>query len=109
MRKLMFLVLLLVPVSKSGDFVSGSNTCPTSGNKQVSATKYDLFNLVVSAGLTNGGRIYLGSSSVDTSSGGVLTPGAAFFASKNSNGINPASLYFACSTNTDTISWIGAR
>lgn len=104
------LMLLIMPtVTRSGDFVSGSNTCPTSGNKQVSATKYDLFSLVVTSTITNAGQIHVGGTNVDNSTGGVLTTGASFFVSKNNNQINPATLYFSCTTSTDTISWIGAR
>lgn len=109
MKLLLLAFLVIVTPQFAGDFVSGSNTCPTSGAKQVSATSYNVMNLVVTAGLSNAGQIHLGGSNVTTSDGGVLTPGASFFASKPSNSVNPATLYFACTTNTDTISWIGAR
>ena len=103
------LLLLFSSVIHSGDFVSGSTTCPSSGAARVSITSYNLYQLTVSATLTNTGYIHLGSSTVTTSNGGVLTPGGSYNASKPSAGINPATLYFACTVSADSISWIGSR
>lgn len=106
---LVLFLLALASATFSGDFVSGSATCPSSGNARVSTTGYNLMQLSVTATLTNAGYIHLGGSSVDTSSGGVLTPGGSYNASKPSAAVNPATLYFACTVNTDTLTWIGSR
>ena len=110
MRVLLSIILLLAFTSAAfSDFPSGAAPCPSSGNAQVSTTPYNLYQLTVSANITNTGKIYLGSSNVNTSSGGVLTPGATYNASKPSAAINPAALYFACTVSADGITCIGNR
>jgi len=104
------IVLLLLALSvMAGDFVNGSNTCPSSGAIQVSSTGYSLYQLTVSANLSNAGKVYVGGSNVTTSNGTVLTPGSAFWATKPNNGVNPTTLYFTCDNSTDGITWIGSR
>ena len=108
--RLVVSLLILVSATFSGDFVSGSATCPSSGNAHVSPTPYNLYQFTMTAGLSNTGVIYIGGSNITTSNGGgVLTPGASYNASKPNAGVNPSSLYFACTVNTDTLTWIGSR
>lgn len=107
--KTLILLALFAVVIHSGDFVSGNRTCPASGNTRVSTTGYALNSLTVTANLANTGYVYLGGSTVDTSSGGVLVPGGSYTISKPANSVNPATLYMACSVTTDGITWIGSR
>ena len=109
MRILIVALLVLTLSAMAGDFVSGSTACPSSGAVQVSSNTYNLYELTVSANIANTGKIYLGGTTVNTSSGGVLVPGASYTATKPSAGVNPKTLYFACSVNTDGITWIGSR
>lgn len=106
---LALLAFLAAPLSRTADFVSGSQSCPVSGNVQISTTNYQLFQLTVSANISNTGRVYLGSNSVNTSSGGVLVAGASYTAVKPSSAINPQTLYMACTSSADGITWIGSR
>jgi len=108
MKKLLMLLVLL-PTMFYGDFVGGSTNCPSSGFLQVSSTSYSLYSLTVSAKITNAGFVYVGPSGVTTATGTLITPGSSYSASKPSAAINPTTLYFACATNTDSITWIGSR
>ena len=103
----LLLLLLLVPVA-FGDFSSGSTTCPSSGAKQVGGN-VNAYSVTVTAALTNANFVYIGTSGVTTSNGTPLTPGSSYSASKPSPGVNPASLYFACTTSTDSVLWIASR
>jgi hypothetical protein len=110
MRILLSVILLLAFTSVAfSDFPSGAATCPSSGRAQVSTTPYNLYQITVQALTSNSGVVYVGSSSVTTSSGGGLIAGASYNANKPSAAINPADLYFACTVNTDGVTWIGSR
>jgi hypothetical protein len=102
-------LLILSAVSLRADFVSGSQTCPSSGVIQVSTTSYSLYQLSVTANINNTGYIHLGSNTVTTSTGAVLVAGGSFGATKPNPAVNPATLYMACTVNTDTVSWVGNR
>ena len=102
------LFLMALP-TYSGDYVSGSATCPSSGAAHVSPTSYQLYQVTVQALSTNGGIIYLGGSTVTSATGVSLTPGASYNSQKTNTGVNPSTMYFACSVNTDGLTWIGSR
>lgn len=114
MRNLLIIALVILTCSTAivgGDFVNGATTCASSGNKQVSSTSYYLHQLTVTAGTTtsNTGNIAIGGTSVTTANAPLLGPGwTANWTSPSAN-LNPATLYFSCTVNTDTIQWIGAR
>ena len=109
MRTLALVVLLLATAATtfSGAFYSGSNSCPTSGNKQVSATSVSMAQLTVSALTANTGKIYFGGPSVTASGGGEVIAGGNYNCGSSSTGCNPATLYFACTVSGDTIAWLG--
>src|ERR1700685_1861996 len=113
MRYLLIVTLaVLLGSTLCADFVNGTVTCPTSGNKQISTTSYSLYQLTVEAGSTsspNTGYIAIGGSNVTTSNAPLLGPGYTANWNKPNPAINPASLYFACTVNTDTIQWVGSR
>jgi len=111
MRLFLATLLLLVcaPLTRSGSFVSGSTSCPSSGNTKVSTTNYALYQLTVSSKLSNTGYVHVGSSAVTTSDGGELAPGWSYTASKPSAGVAPNTLYFACTVSADSISWVGTQ
>jgi len=105
------LLMLTSLVSHSGDFVFGTQTCPTSGNKQVaaSAANNNFFQLTVLAYLNNTGTVTLGGNTVVSSANTGMIPGASFNFSKPSNGVNPATIYMACTVSADSVWWIGSR
>ena len=112
MRKVLLSMILLAvfaATTHSGTYVSGSASCPVSGNAQVSTTAYSVYSLTVTANIANTGYIHLGSPSVTTSTGGVLVAGGSFSDSRSSAALNPASLYFACTASADGLTWIGSR
>ena len=109
--KLMFLMLVLaLGTGRSSRFISGSASCPTSGNAQVSTTGYNLFSLTVSAGSINTGSIYLGGTGVTTSSGIYLASSASSYSvTLPFAGLNPSALYFACTVSGDSVTWTGVQ
>lgn len=112
MRTLVMITLLLVATASSilpGNFVNGSQTCPSSGNKRVSSTQYNLYQLTVTSLIANTGRIYFGGSTVSTSDGAEVLPGGSYNAVKPSAGTDPGTLYFACTSSADSLTWIGQR
>lgn len=110
MKKLLVALMLLVMTpAMRADFVQGSQTCPASGNIQVSTSSYNLYQLTVSATITNTGRVYLGGNGVTTSSGAYMIAGGSYTAVKPSAGVNPVTLYIACTVAADTITWTGSR
>ena len=110
MRYIAIAVLLIALCSTLGaDFVNGTTTWPASGNKQVSTTSYNLYQLTVFMPAANTGGIATGGASVTTSNAPLLTAGYSQNWNKPSAGINPASLYFACTVSGDSINWSGSR
>jgi|ERR1700723_24817 len=107
MKRLLLAFVVWAAVGYSGNYQSGQATCPTSGNAQVSTTSYSLRQLTVSALAANTGKIYVGGIGVTTSTGGELVAGASYNSTDPANSINPATLYFACTVNTDGVAWIG--
>lgn len=110
MRYLLTLTLALLLCSTlCADFVNGTTTCPSSGNKQISATTYNLYQLTVFMPVANTGGIATGSSTVTTANAPLLTEGYSQNWNKPNGGINPATLYFACTVSGDSITWSGSR
>lgn len=110
--RMIALVMLLMFSSlavHSGDFIFGTQTCPTSGTKQVSTTSTNFFQLTVVAYLNNTGNITIGGPTVASSANTGILPGSSFNFTKPSPGINPVTLYMACTVNTDSIWWVGSR
>jgi len=87
---------------------SGSTTCPTSGAKRVASSSTKAITVTIQVPLANAGVIYLGGSTISSTTGIQLNKGDSFtFApASNSNSWDLFQIYFACSTNTDTITWI---
>lgn len=108
MRRVIITLFLLVVVGR-GDFVAGSQSCPSSGRVQVSTTAYNLYQLSVSAGTGNTGRVYFGGSAVTTSAGVYITANGSYNVSKTTPSVSPSSLYMACTVNTDSVTWTGVR
>jgi hypothetical protein len=112
MRTIRFIALLLglaicIP---AGNVSSGSNTCPTSGAKRISASSIRSITFTVqapAAPVANTGYVCLGSSAVTTTSGVCLGGGDAFtFApASNSAAYDLTQIWFVCSVNTDLITY----
>lgn len=94
-----------MPVAKSGAYLSGSNTCPASGAKQVSSTQIKATWVSIQAPSTNSGKIYFGGSTVSTSEGNYITAGGVNFFPpvSNSSFYDLRQIYFACGNSADTI------
>lgn len=107
---LCILIMAVMPFAiHSGDFISGAASCPSSGNVRVSTTAYNLYQMTVSSKTANTGKIYFGSSSVDTSSGVEVNPGQSYNVVKPNSGIGPQTLYMACTVSADSVTWTGTR
>lgn len=108
--RLLALILLVtgVAVAPAAQPRSGKNTCPTSGAKQVSATSARASTFTVQGTTANTGTIYVGDSTVDTSTGVALTGNDAFTFPPQGNAAayDLKTTYFACTVNTDTITFI---
>jgi hypothetical protein len=106
--RITLLIILAAATLHTGTFVSGSTTCPASGNARVATNNTGLFQLTVSANTTNTGFIHVGGSDVTITSGAILAAGASYNANKPSAGLTASSLYFACTVSADTIGWVGS-
>lgn len=111
MRVIITLLMLIAApiVTRSGEYVSGATTCPSSGAARVSTTSVSVAQLTVVAPTANTGEVHVGGSNVTTSTGGILLPGGSYTDNKNNAGTNPSILFFACTVSADTINWIGSR
>jgi hypothetical protein len=112
MKTLRFIAILLglAVAIPAGNVSSGSNTCPTSGAKRVAASSIRAITFTVqapSAPVANTGYICLGDSAVSTTKGVCLGGGDAFtFApASNSAAYDLTQVWFACSVNTDLITY----
>lgn len=100
-------LLSLPALCPAGATGNGSVTCPTSGAKQIASTGKAVTWLIVQSVSTNAGNIYFGGSAVSTSSGVYIIPGGSisFPTQGNTATYNLASIYFACATNTDSLTY----
>lgn len=109
MRTLRLALLTFALVLRGGDLKSGSNTCPSSGAKAVSATSNTTASFwTVQAPVGNTGKIYLGGASITTATGVALFAGDSLTAPTHGN-TQPYNLnrtFFACTVNTDTITFV---
>ena len=103
----LFLVLALPLIAPAGQFGHGSNTCPASGSKAVSASTLYVSEWIVQAPAANTGSVYFGGSTVTTSTGTYIAPGGSIHYSPHgtSDTFNLAQIYFACTVNTDGITY----
>lgn len=114
MGNLIRLLIVCVAMSsslRSGGFISGSNSCPASGNKQVTSSKASAAWYVIQAPTANTGRVYIGDSGVTTSEGVFLSSGDSLSAPPRGNtaSYNLADVYIACTETTDTITYVYAQ
>jgi hypothetical protein len=86
----------------------GTVTCPTSGNKQVTTRADKAVTYTIQAPTANAGNIFWGDVNINTSAGIPLAPGDSYTGQPqgNSSAYTMNSIYFACSTNTDSINFI---
>lgn len=107
MRTLILSLLILATASVAASPVSGSRTCPTSGVQSVGTANKKVSTYVIQAPVTNTGTICLGDSSVTTSKGACLLAGMAEFGSPQGNtaAYDLATIYMACTVNTDVVTW----
>lgn len=103
------MLLILSAMLMHSDFVGGTQTCPTSGAKQVSTTPYALYSVAVVPYSNNTGTITIGGSTVVASANTGLSPGDTFGTTKPNAGVNPSTLYMACTASGDSVWWIGTR
>jgi hypothetical protein len=89
----------------AGNQGSGSTTCPSSGNKALTNTQTKVSVLTVQSAFGNAGTIYLGGSTVSSTSGLQLLVGDSytFQTQGNSQPYDLSKTYFACSNSADTV------
>lgn len=110
LQRLIVLLLALAFALPAGNIGNGSNTCPTSGAKRLSATSIRSISFTVqapAAPVANTGYVCLGGSAVTTTTGVCLGGGDAFtFApASNTAQYDLTQIYFVCSVNTDLIAY----
>ena len=107
-RLLVLATLIAIPaIAPAGAFHSGSVACPTSGSKQVvTARTMSSWWLTAAAG-TNAGKIYVGDSTISTTTGVYLNAGDSFLAPPISNiaAYDLSTVWFVCGTNTDSLTF----
>lgn len=101
-------LLILAPSAKTGTVGSGSQTCPTSGNKRVSSSNIFATYVSIQAPIGNTGTVFVGGSTVTTSQGnGILALGTVGFAPHaNAAVFNLNQIYFACSVSADSVYYL---
>lgn len=101
--------LMAVLTSKPAGVINGTTTCPTSGTKQTYNSGISVFSYTVIANPSNAGNIYVGGQGVSSSNAFPLGPGSSVNFSQSAARITPSSVYFACSTNTDSIFYLALQ
>lgn len=106
LRVLLLLPLLVFPM-RPGALGTGSQTCPTSGRKQLSTTQTKVTWISVQAPSGNTGSIYLGGPAVTTSLGNYITAGGTFFfpAVSNTAAYDLSQSFMACTVTADTVTF----
>lgn len=101
------IAVLVVPSGNASNFKSFKTTCPTSGAKQVNSSQLKVVNATIQSPFANTGNIFIGDSAVSTSSveGIQLLQGDSYTTPTQGNNAayDLSGMYFACSTNTDSI------
>ncbi len=108
-RLILILSLVMVQGLYSASPKSGSTTCPSAGAKRLVTVSTPAVIVTVQVPLGNtGSTIYLGDSTINSTTGIALNKGDSytFSPASNSNSWNLYQMYFACSNANDTITWI---
>ena len=90
---------------RAGNFSSGSQTCPGSGNKRVSSTSLKAVSWTMMAPGANTGYIAFGGSAVTTTTGPVLYALDSYTANPAGNSAmwDLSQVYIACSASGDKV------
>jgi|WetSurMetagenome_2_1015567.scaffolds.fasta_scaffold25395_2 hypothetical protein len=107
--RILALLGLLVVYAPGGSFNTGGVvTCPTSGAKRLATTSTKATWWLAQALSTNTGSIYFGGSNVTTSTGVYVTKGDSLSAPPHGNAAvyDLNQVWFACTANTDSLTFI---
>lgn len=103
--RLFALFIIAVFLANPAAIKSGSNTCPSSGNKTVSSTNIRAIQVIVMGTSGNTGKVYVGGPTVTTSEGIYLNAGDTinFATQGNASAYDLSNIYFACTVSGDSI------
>jgi len=106
-----FLVLVGVSRVPSASLGTGSNTCPSSGAKQLSSTQRKVTWISIQSPSTNVGILYVGGASVASTQGNAVLPlGTSFLPPvSNSAAYDLSQTFFTCSNSADTVIYTYAQ
>jgi len=104
----LFFLVMGLAVAPAANVKSGSATCPSSGSKQVSTTSLKVIKLDIMAPLANTGTVYIGGSTISSTTGIPVTnaSGYSFPPVSNSASYDLSNIYFACSQSADSITFL---
>lgn len=104
-------LILLAPALRSGGFTSASQTCPSSGNKKVASSTTKAVWYIIQAPSANTGKVYVGGSTVTTSTGAYLSAGDSLSAPPQGGAAayDLSNTYIACTQAADTITYFYAQ
>jgi hypothetical protein len=107
----LLLAALIVPMANPGAVKSGSNTCPSSGNKAISSAQIKAAQVIVMAAAANTGKVYVGGSTVTSTEGVYLNAGDSvnFAPRGTTDAYDLSAIYFACAQSADTITYTYAQ
>ena len=109
MKKITFgLLLIFGALAHAGSLGVGSQTCPSSGVKQLSTTQTKATWVIVQAPSANAGSVYVGNISVSTSKGVYITSAQSLPlpAAANTQPYDLSQIYIACSNSNDTVTFL---
>jgi hypothetical protein len=89
--------------------ITGSKTCPSSGNTPILATGVNTAQFTILSLVANtGAAVYIGGANVTTSNGLQLLPGQSYTPSTQGNAqvYNLGQVYLACANTTDTVRYV---
>lgn len=108
LKLLLFLILLTAQTGFTGAFGSGRTACPASGNVALTTTNVKFAWGVLLAPSGNTGVLYIGDSTVSSTTGAYLNSGDSLNLPPLSNtyAFNTNDIFFACSNSADSIQYV---
>lgn len=107
MRRLLVLLFILTIPIHSGALGTGSQTCPSSGRKQLSTTQTKALWISIQAPTANTGQVWVGGPAVTTSAGNFIAGGGSYFlpTAGNATTYDLSQTYIACTVGADSVTY----
>jgi len=103
----LFFLVMGLAVAPAANVKSGSTTCPSNGSKQVASSSVRVAKIDLQAPVANTGVVYVGGSTISSTTGIALTNGDGYSVPPISNtaSYDLTNIYFACSQSADKITY----